>query len=159
MTGNKQADLVALLGVDLVMTGKNDMLGYCRDWPGDVENTAVAVIRPRSTADVSAAVKTCYSLGLSIIPQGGNTGLVQGGVPDGRDNLVILSLERMNHIRKIDPDDFSAVVDAGCILSELEDKLAAEGMFFPLALGAQEAVASGEMSAPMPEASTCCVMA
>lgn len=137
MTGNKQADLVALLGVDLVMTGKNDMLGYCRDWPGDVENTAVAVIRPRSTADVSAAVKTCYSLGLSIIPQGGNTGLVQGGVPDGRDNLVILSLERMNHIRKIDPDDFSAVVDAGCILSELKDKLAAEGMFFPLALGAQ----------------------
>ncbi|KAB2792782.1 FAD-binding oxidoreductase [Brucella anthropi] len=137
MTGNKQADLVALLGVDLVMTGKNDMLGYCRDWPGDVENTAVAVIRPRSTADVSAAVKACYSLGLSIIPQGGNTGLVQGGVPDGRDNLVILSLERMNHIRKIDPDDFSAVVDAGCILSELKDKLAAEGMFFPLALGAQ----------------------
>ncbi|WP_284441787.1 FAD-binding oxidoreductase, partial [Brucella suis] len=56
---------------------------------------------------------------------------------DGRDNLVILSLERMNHIRKIDPDDFSAVVGAGCILSELKDKLAAEGMFFPLALGAQ----------------------
>lgn len=135
--GNKQDGLVALLGGDLVMTEQNDMSGYCRDWPGDVENAAVAVIRPRSTADVSAAVKACASLGLSIIPQGGNTGLVQGGVPDGRDNLVILSLERMNRIRKIDPDDFSAVVDAGCILSELKDKLAAEGMFFPLSLGAQ----------------------
>ncbi|MGH8007666.1 MAG: FAD-binding oxidoreductase, partial [Candidatus Binatia bacterium] len=117
MTGNKQTDLVALLGDDLVMTGQNDMLGYCRDWPGDVANTAVAVIRPRSTEGVSAAVKACASLGLSIIPQGGNTGLVQGGVPDGQDNLVILSLERMNRIRKIDPDDFSAIVDAGCILS------------------------------------------
>ena len=137
MTGNKKTDLVALLGDDLVMTGPNDMLGYCRDWPGDVANTAVAVIRPRSTEDVSAAVKACASLGLSIIPQGGNTGLVQGGVPDGQDNLVILSLERMNRIRKVDLDDFSAIVDAGCILSELKDKLAAEKMFFPLALGAQ----------------------
>jgi FAD/FMN-containing dehydrogenase len=43
----------------------------------------------------------------------------------------------MNRIRKIDPDDFSAVVDAGCILSELKDKLASDGIFFPLALGAQ----------------------
>ncbi|MEJ5021785.1 FAD-binding oxidoreductase [Ochrobactrum vermis] len=137
MTGSKQAELIAFLGDDLVMTDRSDMLRYCRDWPGDVENVAVAVIRPRSTEDVSAAVKACGSLGLSIIPQGGNTGLVQGGVPDGRDDLVILSLERMNRIRKVDPDDFSAVVDAGCILSELKDKLAVEGMFFPLALGAQ----------------------
>jgi FAD/FMN-containing dehydrogenase len=89
MTGNKRTDLVALLGDDLVMTGQNDMDGYCRDWPGDVENAAVAVIRPRSTADVSAAVKACALLGLVIIPQGGNTGLVQGGVPDGGDNCVI----------------------------------------------------------------------
>ncbi len=121
----------------MVLVQRPDMLRYCRDWPGDVENSAVAVVRPRSTEEVAAAVKACGSLGLAIIPQGGNTGLVQGGVPDGRDNLVILSLERMNRIRHIDPDDFSAVVEAGCILSELKDKLVAEGMFFPLALGAQ----------------------
>ncbi|NKB79586.1 FAD-binding oxidoreductase [Brucella daejeonensis] len=126
-----------MLGKNMVLVQRPDMLRYCRDWPGDVENSAVAVVRPRSTEEVAAAVKACGSLGLAIIPQGGNTGLVQGGVPDGRDNLVILSLERMNRIRHIDPDDFSAVVEAGCILSELKDKLVAEGMFFPLALGAQ----------------------
>lgn len=131
------AQLVAILGTDMVLCHQPDMLRYCRDWPGDVENTAVAVVRPRSTEEVSAVIKACGSLGLAIVPQGGNTGLVQGGVPDGRDNLVILSLERMNRIRHIDPDDFSAVVDAGCILSELKDGLAAQGMFFPLALGAQ----------------------
>ncbi|MBB5702711.1 FAD/FMN-containing dehydrogenase [Ochrobactrum daejeonense] len=131
------AQLIAMLGKNMVLVQRPDMLRYCRDWPGDVENSAVAVVRPRSTEEVAAAVKACGSLGLAIIPQGGNTGLVQGGVPDGRDNLVILSLERMNRIRHIDPDDFSAVVEAGCILSELKDKLVAEGMFFPLALGAQ----------------------
>ena len=134
---DKQAGLRARLGDDMVLADKADMARYCRDWPGDVEHDAVAVLRPRSTEDVSASLKACHALGLTVIPQGGNTGLVQGGVPDGRPDVVILSLERMNRIRQIDPDDFSAVVDAGCILSELKDQLAAKSMFFPLALGSQ----------------------
>ncbi len=63
--------------------------------------------------------------------------MVQGGVPDGQSAVVILSLERMNRIRQVDPDDFSAIVDAGCILLEMKTQLAAQGMFFPLSLGAQ----------------------
>ncbi|AYD02495.1 FAD-binding oxidoreductase [Neorhizobium sp. NCHU2750] len=129
--------LRAVLGEDLVLTNAEDMLRYCRDWHGDVTSSAVAVIRPRSTADVQAAIKACRELGLKIVPQGGNTGLVLGGIPDEEDRQVVLTLERMNNIRNIDSDDFSAVVEAGCILAELKDAIAEKGMFFPLALGAQ----------------------
>ncbi len=132
-----QASLTASLGDELVLTDTTDMVRYCRDWHGDVSSGAVAVIRPRNVEDVAAAVRLCAELGLAIVPQGGNTGLVLGGVPDAPDRQVVLSLERMDAIRAIDTDDFSAVVEAGCILSEFKDAVQEKGMFFPLSLGAQ----------------------
>lgn len=125
------------LGEALLLTSQEDMLRYCRDWHGDVTSSAVAVIRPRSTEEVSDTVRACAELGLAIIPQGGNTGLVLGGIPDAPGHQIVLSLERMNAIRTIDGDDFSAVVEAGCILSEFKDAVQDKGMFFPLSLGAQ----------------------
>lgn len=135
--GHRQASLSAALGNDIVLVDPEEMLRFCRDWHGDVTSGAIAVLRPRSTRDVCAAVKLCRELGISIVPQGGNTGLVLGGIPDQPDAQAILSLERMNAVRRIDADDFSAVVEAGCVLSELKDRIAEKGMFFPLALGAQ----------------------
>lgn len=132
-----QASLRAALTSDIVLTNPDEMLRFCRDWHGDVTSGAVAVLRPRSTEGVAAAVRTCRDLGLSIVPQGGNTGLVLGGIPDQPANQVVLSLERMTTIRSIDTDDFSAVVEAGCILSEVKDAVAEKDMYFPLALGAQ----------------------
>ncbi|WP_296034831.1 FAD-binding oxidoreductase [uncultured Agrobacterium sp.] len=132
-----QASLTASLGDELVLTDTTDMVRYCRDWHGDVSSGAVAVIRPRNVEDVAAAVRLCAELGLAIVPQGGNTGLVLGGVPDAPDRQVVLSLERMDAIRAIDTEDFSAVVEAGCILSEFKDAVQEKGMFFPLSLGAQ----------------------
>lgn len=128
--------LIRALGADMVLCGAATEK-YCRDWHGDVTSGAVAVLRPRTTEEVSAAVKACTAIGLSIVPQGGNTGLVLGAIPDRPDDQVVISLERMTGIRRIDADDFSAVVEAGCILSEFKDAVAGEGMFFPLALGAQ----------------------
>lgn len=129
--------LIAALGQDSVLIDPDDVSRYCRDWHGDVTTGAIAVLRPRSTAEVGEAVKACSKFGLGIVPQAGNTGLVLGGIPDAPDHQVVLSLERMSAIRTIDPDDFSAVVEAGCILSTFKDAVAEKGMFFPLALGAQ----------------------
>ena len=131
-----QGELVARLGTDLVLLG-DDVERYCRDWHGDVTTGAVAVIRPRTAQDVSKAVVACAELGLGVVPQGGNTGLVLGATPDDAGRQVVVSLERMTAIRHIDGDDFSAVVEAGAILSEFKDKVEEAGMFFPLALGAQ----------------------
>ena len=77
-----QASLKAGLGEGLVLTDAAEMVRYCRDWHGDVSSSAVAVIRPRNVEDVAATVRLCAELGLAIVPQGGNTGLVGGG--DGR---------------------------------------------------------------------------
>jgi FAD/FMN-containing dehydrogenase len=128
--------LASILGGDMLVA-REDMARFCSDWHGDVTSDAVAVLRPRSTEEVVAAVKACAALGLSIVPQGGNTGLVLGAIPDRKGQEVVISLERMARIRSIDPDDFSATVEAGCILSEFKDAVARQGMFFPLALGAQ----------------------
>jgi FAD/FMN-containing dehydrogenase len=128
--------LSQLLGQDLVLAG-SEVTRYCRDWHGDVTTGAVAVIRPRTTQDVSAAVRAVADLGLSLVPQGGNTGLVLGATPDDPAGQVVISLERMTAIRRLDADDFSAVVEAGAILSDFKDKVEAAGLYFPLALGAQ----------------------
>jgi FAD/FMN-containing dehydrogenase len=95
------------------------------------------VVRPASTAEVAAVVQVCAAAKLPIVPQGGNTGLVGGGVPPaGRDNIV-LALRRMNRIRAIDPINFTMTVEAGCILADLQRAAAAADRLFPLSLGAE----------------------
>src|SRR5271167_1218154 len=95
------------------------------------------VVRPAATAEVAAVVRVCAEAGLAIVPQGGNTGLVGGGVPpQDRDNIV-LALGRMNRIRAIDPVNFTMTVEAGCILAHLHQAAAEADRLFPLSLGAE----------------------
>src|SRR6516165_8334992 len=95
------------------------------------------VVRPASTAEVAAVVRICAEAKLAIVPQGGNTGLVGGGVPpeDGRN--IVLALGRMNRIRAVDPVNFTMTVEAGCILAHLHDAAAEVDRLFPLSLGAE----------------------
>jgi D-lactate dehydrogenase (cytochrome) len=95
------------------------------------------VVRPASTEEVATVVRTCAEAKLPIVPQGGNTGLVGGGVPpeDGRN--IVLALGRMNRIRTIDPVNFTMTVEAGCILADLQRAAAEAGRLFPLSLGAE----------------------
>jgi FAD/FMN-containing dehydrogenase len=95
------------------------------------------VIRPASTEEVAAVVRTCAEARVPIVPQGGNTGLVGGGVPpeDGRN--IVLALGRMNRIRAIDPVNFTMTVEAGCILAHLHEAAAEVDRLFPLSLGAE----------------------
>ncbi|QLF71520.1 FAD-binding oxidoreductase (plasmid) [Peteryoungia desertarenae] len=130
------AELAARLGPDCVLSGP-EVLGYCRDWHGDVTTGALAVLRPRNTQDVVRSVRAAAELKLAIVPQGGNTGLVLGAIPDQPSGQVIISLERMTEIRSLEPDDFSVVAEAGVILSDLKEKVEESGLFFPLSLGAQ----------------------
>jgi FAD/FMN-containing dehydrogenase len=95
------------------------------------------IVRPASTAEVAAVVRVCAEAKLAIVPQGGNTGLVGGGVPPpDRDNIV-LALGRMNRIRAIDPVNFTMTVEAGCILADLQRAAAEADRLFPLSLGAE----------------------
>jgi len=95
------------------------------------------VVRPASTAEVAAVVRICAEAKLPIVPQGGNTGLVGGGVPPEDGHNVVLALGRMNRIRAIDPVNFTMTVEAGCILADLQQAAAEADRLFPLSLGAE----------------------
>ncbi|SCY61008.1 FAD-binding oxidoreductase [Paracoccus tibetensis] len=128
--------LRARLGPDLVLTGEA-VLPYCRDWHGDVQGQALAVLRPRSTSEAQDCMRAAAALKLRVVPQGGNTGLVLGALPEDGAAEVVISLERMTRIRSLDADNFSAVVEAGAVLEQVMAAAEAEGLFFPLTLGAQ----------------------
>jgi len=95
------------------------------------------VVRPASTAEVAAVVQICAEAKLPIVPQGGNTGLVGGGVPPEDGHNIVLALGRMNRIRTIDPVNFTITVEAGCILANLQQAAADADRLFPLSLGAE----------------------
>ena len=98
---------------------------------------AQAVVRPGSTAEVSAVVALCAEAGVAVVPQGGNTGMCGGGVPSGGPTSVVLSTERLTRVRAIDRDNFTMTVEAGCILATLQETARGAGLLFPLSLGAE----------------------
>ena len=87
------------VGADHVLTDDTDVAAYVVDWTGVHAGRALAVVRPGSTDEVAAVVTACHGAGVAIVPQGGNTGLVGGGVPDGSGDQVVLSLGRMRTVR------------------------------------------------------------
>ncbi|MCO4318509.1 FAD-binding oxidoreductase [Phyllobacterium sp. 21LDTY02-6] len=95
------------------------------------------VLRPATVKEVSQILKLANETTTPIVPQGGNTGLVGGQIPDSTGSQVILSLGRLNRIRSIDPAGNLAVVEAGVILQKLQEAAADAGRLFPLSLGSE----------------------
>ena len=95
---------------------------------------APAVVRPGSTAEVAACVKLCADAGMPMVPQGGNTGLVGGGVPDGG---IVISMGRMNRIRAVDPLNATLTVEAGVTLAAIQAAADEVGRLFPLSLASE----------------------
>ena len=87
--------LRAIVGPTHVLT-EGDLSGYEQDWRKREHGKSLAVVRPASAPEVAAVVKACSAAGISIVPQGGNTGMVVGSTPDTSGNQVVLSLQRMN---------------------------------------------------------------
>ena len=126
-------DLATVAGPAQVLTGA-DMARYARDWMGKYQGAPLAVVRPGSTAEVSACVRIAAAHGVAIVPVSGNTGLVGGTMTTGG---VMISLERMNRIRAVKRDARLVVAEAGVILSRLHEAAEAEGLYFPLWFGAR----------------------
>jgi FAD/FMN-containing dehydrogenase len=114
-----------------------DLSAWEQDWRKRSRGRALAVVRPGNTAEVAAVVKACAASGTSLVPQGGNTGLVVGAVPDHSGTQVVLSLSRMNAVRAIDGDNLTVTVEAGCVLQVLQETAEKAGYLFPLSLAAE----------------------
>jgi len=139
------ADLRAIVGSAHVLTHDQpeatDLSAWEQDWRRRSRGHALAVVLPASTAEVAGVVRACAArqpgTGVSIVPQGGNTGLVVGSTPDSSGRQIVLSLRRMQAVRGIDRDNLTMTVEAGCILQNLQTAAAQAGYLFPLSLAAE----------------------
>ena len=102
--------------------------------------TPIAVVRPRSTEEVSTVLRLCHDFKQAVVPWGGKTGLVEGAKSD---NAIAISLERMNAIEEIDAEGATMTVQAGCVLQTVCEAADAKGLFFPLDLGARGSATIG----------------
>jgi FAD/FMN-containing dehydrogenase len=121
-----------------------DLSAWTQDWRKRTAGKALAVVRPSSTEQVAGVVKACAShrqahpnSALSIVPQGGNTGLVVGSTPDESGQQIVLSLQRMNAVREFDAANLTLTAEAGCVLQTVQGQAQSQGLWFPLSLAAE----------------------
>jgi FAD/FMN-containing dehydrogenase len=112
------AEFAAVVGDAHVLTGAATA-GYAVDWTGRFRGRAAAVLRPADTAEVAAVLSRCRDAGVPVVPQGGNTGLVGGGVP--RHGEVVLSLARLDRLGPVDTDAAQVTAGAGVSLQRVAD--------------------------------------
>lgn len=124
------------IGHAQVLTG-DAMAGFLTDWRGRFTGNALAVLRPGDTSEVATIIKLCQQFNVPVVPQGGNTGLVLGSVPDASGSAIVLSLARLNRIRAIDPQNNTVTVEAGCLLQHVQEHAAHHDRLFPLSLASE----------------------
>ncbi|MEY2993492.1 MAG: hypothetical protein RL357_427 [Pseudomonadota bacterium] len=128
--------LTAIVG-DTHVLHDGDLSAYTQDWRKRYQGKALAVVLPGSTQEVADVMRACAAAKVALVPQGGNTGLVLGGVPDATGKQVVLSLKRMNGVRQIDVANLTMTVDAGCVLQHAQETANAAGYWLPLSLAAE----------------------
>jgi FAD/FMN-containing dehydrogenase len=120
-----------------LLTSDEDVAPYVIDWRKTWRGTAIAVALPDTVEGVASVVRWCAANSVRIVPQGGNTGQSGGSVPPSAGANLVLSLTRLNKIRRIDPVNNTITVDAGCILQTVQEAAAQADRLFPLSLGAE----------------------
>lgn len=126
-----------LLGPKGFIVAPDMMAPHLTDQRGIYHGTACGLALPANTAEAAALIKLTVQFGISVVPQGGNTGLSGGATPDAMGNSVVLNMRRMNRIRALDPANDTVLVEAGCILADIQNAAAEASRFFPLSLAAE----------------------
>ena len=110
---------------------------HLNEWRGDLQGKTMIMVSPRTTEEVAAVIKACAAAKVGVVPQGGNTSLCGGSIPDDSGEQLLLSLSRLNKIREVDANNFSMVVEAGCILADVQNAAQQVDRLYPLSLGAE----------------------
>ena len=129
--------LAAIVGDAGLLTDADAIEPFLTEPRGTYRGQTELVVRPASTAELSAVMTACANAQIAMVPQGGGTGLCGGAVPSSTGDQVVISLARMNRIRSIDPHSFTMTVEAGCILADIQRAAESVDLLFPLSLGAE----------------------
>lgn len=130
-------ELKNIVGQDGWSTDADELQPHLTEWRDTWTGKTLLLVSPASTEQVSEILRACHAAGTAVVPQGGNTGLCGGAIPDSSGEQVLLSLARMNRIRTLDQSDYSVTVDAGCTLASVQEAADKAGRFFPLSLAAE----------------------
>jgi FAD/FMN-containing dehydrogenase len=136
VSGQFLSACAAIIGAPHVLTGAQAE-PFEQDFWRQNRGRSAAVLRPSSREEVAGLVALCAGADVAIVAQGGNTGLVNGGIPDGTGSEILLSLSRLNRLRKIDPAGDYLIAEAGCILADVQMAALSVERYFPLTLGAE----------------------
>ena len=131
------AQLQAVVGQTGLVTDPQAQASYTTDWLGKWHGQVRVVVRPANTQEAAAVMRVCHSLRTPVVTQGGNTGMSGGATPDSSGAQVIVSTNRMNLIRSVDPVNNTMTVDAGVILAHAQQAALDVHRYFPLSLGAE----------------------
>ncbi|HZR54990.1 MAG TPA: FAD-binding oxidoreductase [Streptosporangiaceae bacterium] len=136
------AELGAIVGSDHVLTDPDVTDGYTTDWTRRFRGQARCVIRPGSTDEVAAVVRACARRDIPVVPQGGNTGLVGGGVP-ADEKSVLISLRRLRRLDPVDTLASQVTAGAGVTIAALRAHAAAAGLTYGVDLAARDSATVG----------------
>ncbi|MDP9182088.1 MAG: FAD-binding oxidoreductase [Actinomycetota bacterium] len=138
-------ELSAVVGAEHVLTDPDLTRSYETDWTGRFAGKALAVVRPGTTDEVAQVLRLCSSAGQSVVVQGGNTGLVGGGIPAGGE--VLLSLTRLTRVGDVDAAAAQVTVGAGVTLADLQALARKNDLEFGVDLAARESATVGGLVA------------
>ena len=127
----------AIVGARGLLTDASDTAPYSEDWRRLYQGRTHAVVRPGTTQELAAVVALCAKSGTPIVPQGGNTSMVGGAVPNEDGSEFILSTTRLNRIRDIDATDMTLTVEAGVTLKAAQVAAAEDGCLLPLSISSE----------------------
>ncbi len=127
----------AIVGPSHVLSDPADTGPFLADWRARYRGEALGVVRPADAEQVAALVRLCAETGTPLVPQGGNTGVVGGAIPDASGRSLVLCLSRLNRIRAVDPIGDSLTVEAGCTLAAVQAAAEEAGRLFPMSLGSE----------------------
>lgn len=143
--GERMNNIISLLPSSALITDPVEMQPYLTSWRGGYTGKAACVALPENTQQVAEIVRSCNATRTPMVPQGGNTGLVAGSVPDETGDAVIISLKRMRAIRNLDVDNMSVTAEAGCILTSIQQEAENAGLLFPLSMASEGSAMLGGM--------------
>ncbi len=134
------AQIAALLGPKGITNDPAALAPHLQEWRGRYQGHTPFMAMPATTQEVAAIVRLCADAGVAITPQGGNTGLVGGQIPQGE---ILLSLKRLSRIRAIDAANDSLIAEAGAVLAAVQQAAADSARRFPLSLASEGSATIG----------------